>query len=83
MREGPWDCFHLLRASQPMGGLADAVMLQLGISLGSSLSGLELFIHPPPPHSSLPKSPLGINKIPSRTEPRWVDEHTPEVQCCL
>lgn len=40
-----WTCIHLLRANQPMGGLADAVMLQLSISLASALSGLKLFIH--------------------------------------
>ena len=27
-----------------MGGLADAVMLQLGMSLAGSLSGLKLFV---------------------------------------
>lgn len=34
----------LLRANQPMGSLADAVILKLSISLASSLSRLKLFI---------------------------------------
>lgn len=44
-REGRWNCIHLPRASQPVSGLADAVMLQLGFSLASFLSGLKLVIH--------------------------------------
>lgn len=40
-----------------MGGLADAVMLQLSISLANALSGLKLFIH------FFKKFQLGINKI--------------------
>ena len=38
---GPGSCSHLLRPSQPMSGLADAVMLQLGIALAGCLSGAQ------------------------------------------
>lgn len=80
VREGSWDCIHLLRASQPMGGLADAVMLQLRVSLASPLSGTQTIYSV----FFLQKLQIGINKIQRRkTELRWEEEHAPEVQCCL